>query len=116
MAIMGLLVQGVVNGQDENLRVIDKWLKYTDAPNALYHHFYTQAKQHLDKRSAEVAKLQTKADWQKRQETVRKTLLEIVGPFPEKTPLNAKIVETIQKDGYHVEKIISLFWIGKQIV
>jgi len=50
--------------------------------------------------------LNSLAEWQQRQEWVRETLLDIVGPFPEKTPLNAKITRTVVKDGFKVEHIV----------
>ena len=106
LANMCFLFKSHVIAQDENLRVFDRWLKYTDAPNALYHHCCDQAFQYLDKRASEVTKLKTKSQWLERQETTRKTLLDMVGPFPEKTPLDAKVVDTVRKNGYHVEKII----------
>ncbi len=40
------------------------------------------------------------------QKKVRKDFVEILGEFPEKTPLHAKVTGTIQQDGYHIEKII----------
>ncbi|MCK9414369.1 MAG: hypothetical protein M0Q53_18860 [Prolixibacteraceae bacterium] len=43
---------------------------------------------------------------QHRQEWVRKTLMEAVGPLPEKTPLNARITKTIEKDSYVVRNIV----------
>lgn len=74
----------IVFSQDEKLKIIDEWLEYSDVKNALYKHYAEQAFQFLDKREAEVAKLSTKADWEKRQKKTRKTFLDIVGPFPEK--------------------------------
>jgi hypothetical protein len=37
---------------------------------------------------------------------VAQNILDIVGPFSEKTPLNANIVKTISKDSYKIEHII----------
>ena len=37
---------------------------------------------------------------------LQETLLDIVGPFPSKTPLNAKIIRTIVKDSFRVEHIV----------
>ena len=101
-----ILLPVIVFSQNEHLKVLDKWLKYSDMKNALYHHYAAQAFQFLDERETEIAKLSTKESWKKRQEKVRRTLLEIVGPFPEKTPLNARITGVIQKDGYRLEKIL----------
>ena len=33
-------------------------------------------------------------------------LMSAIGPLPEKTPLNAKTVATVQRDGYRIEKVL----------
>src|SRR5690606_34002111 len=53
-----------------------------------------------------VAGLETPADWRLRREQVRETILELLGPFPERTPLNARVTGTVEGDGYRVEKIV----------
>ncbi len=55
---------------------------------------------------SEIARLSSLSDWQQRQKWIRETLLSIVGPFPEKTPLNAKITRIINKDSFRVEHIV----------
>ncbi|GAA5522623.1 hypothetical protein Asal01_02585 [Fodinibius salicampi] len=92
----------VIQGESSN----SNWIHFSDAHNALYHHLAGQAYDLLDKRSATISELNTLSDWQKRQEEVRQTLTRIVGPFPEKTPLNAEVMRTIEKDNYKVEHII----------
>ena len=82
------------------------WIEFSDAPNSLYHYISGQAYPLLEKRANAVAGLRTLADWQKRQEWLRKTLKDVVGPFPPKSPLNAKITRTIIKDGFKVEHIV----------
>jgi hypothetical protein len=72
----------------------------------LYNHYANQAFRFLDQREAEIAGLSTKESWLERQKKVKETLLKIVGPFPQKTPLNAQITGALQKDGYRVEKIL----------
>lgn len=37
------------------------------------------------------------------QALVKDKLLKLVGPFPEKTPLNVKITGVLHKEGYRVE-------------
>ena len=90
----------------ENLTVLDDWLQWSNGHNLLELHLYKQACNYLDTRDSEIAGLETKSDWIKRQQHVKKLLNEIVGPFPEKTPLNRQITGIVQKDGYHYEKII----------
>lgn len=92
--------------QDELDVITNKWLNFSDAPNSLYHHLTYQAIELLDKRKSGLAEIKTLSEWQQRQKWVIKTLTDILGPFPEKTPLNAKIVKKIEKDDYIVEHII----------
>lgn len=104
-------ISSSVNAQDK-LKVIrgessgSSWIAFSDAPNALYRHLSGQAYELLEERADAIAGLQTLSDWQQRQQEVRKRLKKIVGPFPGKTPLNAEIMRTIDKDGYKVEHIV----------
>ena len=99
-----------VKAQDE-LSVIKEtpengWLEYTDAANALYHYLEGQSCDLLEKRAAIVAGFHSLSDWQNRQKNVRKILSDIVGPFPERTPLHAKTIRIIDKDSFRVEHIV----------
>ena len=102
-----ILFPFLLNAQnEENLDVLYRWAEYTDLDNALYHHYAKEAFKLCDKRESEIAKLKTKEDWIKRQTKVRKTLLKLVGPFPEKTPLNSRVTGTLKGDDFYVEKLI----------
>ena len=108
--LLAILVEtGAVKAQND-LDVIKRgennWLYYTDAPSALYHHLAGQAYDYLENRTIKVEKLHSLNDWQKRQQRLNETLEDIVGPFPAKTPLNAKIIRTVDKDRYRVEHIV----------
>jgi len=92
--------------QDENLNVLDEWIEWVDGNNMLTHHLNDQAFQLLDKREKQISGFATKADWIDRQTEIKQVLTEISGPFPEKTPLNSKIVGVEKNDGYRIEKII----------
>jgi hypothetical protein len=105
LVVIFFLLNGVTNAQD-NLNVIQSWLKYSDATNSLYRHITGEAYQMLENRRTEVADIDALSDWQDRQKRIRETLMDIVGPFPEKTPLNARITRTVKKDGFRVEHII----------
>lgn len=95
-----------IKAQNELDVVRNKWLKYSDSPNSLYHHLTDGAYKLLDLRVEKISKLTTAYDWQKRQSQIRQTMYNLLGPFPEKTPLNAKITGRLEKDGYKVENII----------
>ena len=94
------------NQADENLNVFHQWIRWNNPGSFLINHLMQQAFQYYDIRDKEIAQLNSKSDWIERQQNVRRKLKEIVGPFPEKTPLNARITGVIKKKGYKVEKII----------
>lgn len=50
--------------------------------------------------------LKTKADAEKYVETVRAKIRQSFGPFPEKTPLNARVTGVVERDVYKIEKVI----------
>ncbi len=105
--LCGVVLNGSsLRAQNEDLSVISRWTMYTDCQNSLYRYLYSVAVQQLDAREKQIAELTTKAKWQQRQLKARNILTEIIGPFPDKTPLNARIAGAVQKQGYRIEKII----------
>ena len=64
------------------------------------------AKKLWEARSNQVAQIHTAAAVKERQAYIRRTLIEEVGGFPEKTPLHPRITGTLDRDGYKVEKLI----------
>ena len=92
--------------QVEDLNIINTWIGGINSGTMLIDHLNKQAYAYLDQRDKEISGLDTKTDWIKRQEKVKSILNKLVGPFPEKTPLNPRITGKLKKDGYSVEKII----------
>jgi dienelactone hydrolase len=94
----------------EELKVIsaegNSWLEFTDAPNTLYHHLAAEGISELNARAARLGALKSVDQWKQEQKSINERLQKMVGPFPARTPLNAKIVRTVQKDGYRVEHIV----------
>ncbi len=105
--IIPLLLMATTGVRAQNdLDVLPKWVHYSDAPNSLYHHLASQAFTLLDQRSEKIKAISSLSDWQKRQKLIQETLTDVVGAFPDKTPLKAKITRVVNKDGYKVENII----------
>jgi dienelactone hydrolase len=50
--------------------------------------------------------LRTKADAEAYVRAVREKVRPCFGPFPEKTPLNARVTGTVERDAYRIEKVI----------
>jgi hypothetical protein len=101
----------LANGQDGtdpgDLFVLkNNWIQYSNAPNSLYLHMAAEARVLAQERQNTIKNIHGPAEWKSRQKWVRETLIDILGPFPDKTPLNARIVRTIKKEGYRVEHII----------
>lgn len=93
-------------GEEENLQVFHQWLRWSNGGSFLAHHLVKQAFDLYKKRDQEIAKLKTPDDWSGRQRTVRGKLMSLLGPFPEKTPLNPVITGVIKADGYRIEKLV----------
>lgn len=51
-------------------------------------------------------RLRTRADAENYIRTVKEKIAKCFGPLPEKTPLNAKVTGTIERDAYTIEKVI----------
>jgi Acetyl xylan esterase (AXE1) len=110
LSLMILLTISNVNAQESINKELDvinnNWLQYSDAPNSLYHYLSGQAFEMLYRRDQKISGINTLAEWQKRQLWIKEALIDVVGPFPEKTPLNAKITQVVYKDDFRVEHIV----------
>jgi cephalosporin-C deacetylase-like acetyl esterase len=53
-----------------------------------------------------LAALQTKADAEGYIRTVRSKIRDSFGPFPEKTPLNARVAKVVERDAYKIENVL----------
>ncbi len=61
---------------------------------------------HAEARTERISAMETAEDVYERQAYVRGRMLAEIGDFPERTPLNPRIVSTHERDGYRVENII----------
>jgi cephalosporin-C deacetylase-like acetyl esterase len=92
--------------QKEDLSVLSGWIEWSDASNALHHTLNGEAFILLEKRTAVIQNLRTPDRWRTRLREMQGILRKVVGPFPEKTPLNAKSMSSTDKPGYRIEKIV----------
>ncbi|MFB3922028.1 MAG: acetylxylan esterase [Terriglobia bacterium] len=60
----------------------------------------------LDARRAQIAQTTTAEEIRKRQVYIRERFLSNLGGLPERTPLNARTVNTLERNGYKIEKVI----------
>ncbi len=105
------LISGETKAQD-SLDIIsggasnNTWLHYADAENSLYNHLSGQAFMMLSERAEKIANIGSLQEWQERQTYLRESFQDVIGPFPERNPLNASITRTVEKEGYKVEHIL----------
>ncbi|MCX6622894.1 MAG: acetylxylan esterase [Acidobacteria bacterium] len=76
------------------------------AAQMLDDHLTGIARKHWEARAREVAALTTREGIAARQQWARTKFTDLLGGFPEKTPLNARITGTLERDGYRVEKLV----------
>jgi len=100
-----VIVSIPVLAQDD-VNLFSYWKYYSDAENTQYKYFCSRAFKLLDERKAEVAALKTRDDFLERQKIVKQKLEKILGSFPEKTPLNARVTGVIKRKDFRVEKVI----------
>lgn len=50
--------------------------------------------------------IRTKADAEAYVKSVQERIRQSFGPFPEKTPLNARVTKTLKRDGYRIENVV----------
>lgn len=56
--------------------------------------------------NARRAALKTKADAEAYVKSVQERIRQCFGPLPKKTPLNAKVTKTLERDGYRIENVV----------
>ena len=65
-----------------------------------------RARELFEERDRVVASLGSRADIEDRQRYVRDRFVEGLGGFPDRTPLNARITRTLERDDYRVEMLV----------
>ena len=73
---------------------------------ALNQYLDSVAAQFTATRTAAVSAISTRAQAEARQAKVRTQIISLIGAFPARTPLNAKIVGETQADGFRIRKVI----------
>ena len=107
LSILFLVLPLSLKSQDLELKVLDYWPYYQqNAENNLYNSIVEDALKQLEDRKTTVESLKTAEDWRNYQQTVRQKLDRIIGPFPDKTPLNPRITETIERNKFKVELVV----------
>lgn len=90
----------------DDLTVLKPGPNETPPRKLLHATLIAECQQHFNQRKAAVEKLKTPDEIAARQKDLRAKFVAAIGGFPEKTPLNAKTVGTLKRDGYRIERVI----------
>src|SRR5262249_2090646 len=90
----------------EDLSVLKASAEFTDASQMLPRYLMKLALDQLEERKQFIGHLATPEDVARRQVYLRERIIQAVGGFPERTPLTARVVGTLDRDGYKIEKVI----------
>ncbi|MBN2295220.1 MAG: acetylxylan esterase [Pirellulales bacterium] len=92
--------------QSNELSVLPAKINGEPPGRMMYKYLTGKAMNALDRRLGEYEKLKSPEDVVAYQNRLRDFYLQQLGPFPQRTPLQARVVEVQPRDGYRVEKII----------
>jgi dienelactone hydrolase len=88
---------------DDELRVLQDAQRPREMLQA---YLMGEAGKAFDARRRTVAALKTPDAWNHRRDELRGKFLAALGAFPERTPLNARVVGRDRRDGYAVERVV----------
>lgn len=92
---------GSIYGQDNYMTVLDE-----PADNMMQNYLTQIVDRQFSARDSLLSSLKTKSDWDQWAATIRDSMRSWTGPFPERTPLNARVTGRIEREDYSVEKIL----------
>ena len=102
---LALAAAGGVRAQDE-LDFLTGLSDYTEIREMLPRYLRAKADTLLDERQRQVAQLSTEGDVAERRGYIRRRMREALGGLPERTPLNPRVVGSLDRGDYVIEKII----------
>jgi cephalosporin-C deacetylase-like acetyl esterase len=106
-ALLVLVLAAPLNAQTSaNLDFLSDLHDYAHLRTMLREYLNAQAISRLEERRQQVARLSTPEEVARRRAYVREQMVRDLGGFPARTPLNARVVGTLDRDGYKIEKVI----------
>jgi dienelactone hydrolase/pimeloyl-ACP methyl ester carboxylesterase len=76
-----------------------------DYPRMVHEYYLRRVREIMDRRSERIAALKSPGDAQHHVASARRAIRRSFGPFPQRTPLNARVTRRIANPGYDVENI-----------
>jgi len=107
VVVVYLCLVAIVNvSADENLRVLPETLDGAAANKIMGHYLRKQAALQFENWKREYESRKTAEQVAEYQKRLRAKFIDVLGGFPDRTPLNPQVTGVVHRDGYHMEKII----------
>jgi len=104
---IGLLtVNSVLAQTGEDLSVLKGVPEFADASQMLPKYLMRLALGHLEERKQLIGRLSKPDDVARRRAYIRERMIKALGGLPERTALNPRVVGTLDRNGYKIEKVI----------
>ena len=89
--------------QDNEFDILNDWVEWSNGENMLQKYLNNQAYSMIDERDKEVSLLETEGDWRERQAKVKEIYAGMIGEFPKRDSIKARIQGIIIKDNFRIE-------------
>ncbi|MFP4058789.1 MAG: acetylxylan esterase [Candidatus Brocadiia bacterium] len=100
--VVALAAARAAGGGKDPLRVLPP----AEGHDLVRQYLLAECQKHFDARRKAVREITTPEQFRARYERLRERWLEALGDFPEKTPLEARVVGTLDREGYRIEKVL----------
>lgn len=91
---------------DDRWNVLGENVDETSVDQLVQIYQLSQLKPYFDDRKSAIKEITTLEKFESHRNGIRNRLHRIIGPFPQKTPLNARVTGRIERDGYLIENVI----------
>ncbi len=107
VVVVCLCLVGIASvSADENLRVLPETIGGVAVCDMMNHYLRQQAQREFEEWKRDYEQRKTAEQVSEYQKRLRAKFIDVLGGFPDRTPLNPQVTGVVRRDGYHMEKII----------
>jgi len=104
--LAGVFAMSAASQESEDLNFVSGMEQFHEIQGMLPSYLNNIGLQLLAQRQRQIERLGTIEDVRRRRAYLRERMLDHLGGFPERTPLNARVVGVVQRPAYKIEKVI----------
>ncbi|QDV53103.1 alpha/beta hydrolase family protein [Gimesia fumaroli] len=115
LVLFSVLVVSLIAEAADDLNVLPPLEGEAAESGLVYHALQQRAHEAFAKRKSVYEELKTPEDCVAYQKRMREFFRTQIGGFPERTPLNPRVIGKLKGDGFHVENVIYESWPGHHV-